>query len=321
MSALRERIPASDEKVVFFTSERFHEAFKDHGDNLPNSRYFVGSSVYLDAILDRHIFYQFIRSRGLAEVPRTIPGDLDPWLAFGDQFCIRMKRTWDDLEKLTGRVRLVTSRQRLHQIQLSYRKSGLTPADWCYQEVLSTLPQHNVSVCGWHDRDRQTYLTTRHVVKHPDAFGNGVVTEAIEPPAELHRTTRSVLDALDYEGPFELEFILSQKTGRFTVIELNPRFWMQHGLAEALTGHELVRRYVGHRVKMTGDGSNKRYWVNTVRALYRLSRGDRRILPYLRDQRSILVPSYRLAIGRFGQCLTNAFQGLVTRSSREGISS
>lgn len=321
LPALNDRIPQSDKKVIFFTSECFLEAFRDHDHKaLPNSRYFIGSSTHLDTILDRHLFYRYVKKNGLAPVPRTIPGDEDPSSAFGDRFCIRMKRSWKGLRKLAGRVKLVTSREQRRRVESTYRASGLSAEDWCYQEALSTSVRHNVSICGWHDEKHRSYFATRHALKYPDAFGNGDVTKRIKPPNGLFVSTRAVLEALDYQGPFELEFILDREQGVYRAIELNPRFWMQHGLIEAITDHELVRRYVGQDVKKASISTDKRYWVYTLKALHRLVRLDRRILRYLTDDRTVLVPPYHIALRRIGQCLLNGFEGLTAVSHDNRVS-
>jgi carbamoylphosphate synthase large subunit len=42
---------------------------------------------------------------------------------------------------------------------------------------------------------------------------------------ELKRIARSIVRALDWNGPIEMEFKLDARDGKFKLIEINPRFW------------------------------------------------------------------------------------------------
>jgi len=299
IDVLCERIPEDDPKIVFFTSECFHQAFHAelNSPRLKNTTFSIGSEKHLETILDRYAFYRFIETHGLGEVPRSIPGDADPWAVFPEGFLLRIKRSWQGLAKL-GRVKLIRNRSEADQAIRECRQTGHDESAWCYQEVLSLSPQHNVSVCGWHDRENQTYLTTRHVLRHPPRVGNGDVTEITEPPPGLLETTARLLDALEYRGPFELEFVFDANTESYKIIELNPRFWMQHGLVGAATGEELIRRYLGMaRPEAVFDTrrTNVSTWVNTVYALFRILRGDLRVLRYLGNS-SVKAPAWKTAV-------------------------
>ena len=289
-------IPADAQKVIFFTDERFHETFSEEvrTPRLLNARFFVGSPEHTDTILDRFAFYRFIEERGVGEVPRTIAGDVDPWATFPAQFFFRFKCSWEGLKK-TARVRLIEDRESHDQTLAEFRSLGYAEKDWCYQEVLSVSALHNVSISGWHESACHTYVASRKVLQHPPKTGNGDVCEIIDPPPGLLETTEKLLMALDYIGPFELEFVLDQNSGTFKIIELNPRFWMQHGLIGAATGEVLVRRYLGQAMSQQPD-SPPIYWVNTIYGLLRLLRFDFRIHRYLWRRKAIRVPSWSITL-------------------------
>jgi hypothetical protein len=294
---LAERIPADEPKVVFFCDERFLEAFRDRAASLlPNSRFLLGSATHLDIILNRFAFYCFIEKDQLAQVPKTIAGDEDPWIAFDQGFFIRPNLTWDGLQRLP-RVQLVHTREQQNQIEAHLELEGLNPQQWCYQEVLSLDPLDNVSICGWHGPEERLYFATHHLLRHPNEVGNGDVTELIPSRDALIESTQRVLTALNYEGPFELEYVLDKTSNTYKVIELNPRFWMQHGLIEALAGHALVRRYAG--LETSGDSlpvREIRYWVNSFYAVFRLFKGDWRIIRYLTSNHTLMAPNWSLAL-------------------------
>jgi hypothetical protein len=313
VTLLCERLPADDFKVVFFTDERFLEAFREEArfPRLRSVRFFVGSMEHLDTILDRCAFYRFIEEYGLGEVPRTLPGGADPWEAFPKEFFLRFRRSWDGLRKLP-RIRLVSDRRRFEESIAALRRQGYTEADWCYQEVLSVSARHNVSICGWHDREARLHVATRKVLQHPPKTGNGDVCEVIDAPPGLEETTERLLEALDYSGPFELEFVLDTKSGSYKIIELNPRFWMQHGLVGAWTGEELVRRYLGRSAATRPSTRPPRYWINTIYALSRLLRADLRVLYYL-GSGSVRVPAWGTAVRWLPRLAPQLWRRLVHR--------
>ena len=292
---LRDQVPSDHRKIVFFTDERFHEAFRCEtaSPQLTNTRFFVGSASHISTILDRHAFYRFIEERRLAHVPRTVSGDVDPWSTFPHRFLLRMKRSWDGMKKLR-RVLVISTQRQMRQVVESLKQEGLGEQDWCYQELLSISPRHNVSICGWHGPESPIHLATRKVLQHPRNTGNGDVCELIEPPPGLIETADRLLSALEYTGPFELEFALDRDTLTYKVIELNPRFWLQHGLVGAVTGQELVRRYLGF-ARSAPISSEAKYWMNTFYTAFRLMRCDMRVLPYL-TRRSVQVPSWPIAV-------------------------
>lgn len=291
---IKDNFPAADKKNVFFIDERFHRAFRDELENptLENTEYCIGSSTHLESILDRYLFYRFIADHQAGPVPKTISSQENPWEILGNEFLIRPRMTWKGLQRLE-RVQFIRSRSELKTVVDRWRSQGMNDSDWCFQELLSVSPQDNISISGWHDEKNRLYFTTRHILRHPTEVGNGDVTELIESPPGLKTRTKTILDALNYNGPFELEFLLDKRDGTYKPIEMNPRFWMQHGLLEQITNHELVRRYLGMEVTEPANVNtiDKKYWVYTFYSIFRILRADKRIIPFIRNARVVYEPS------------------------------
>jgi hypothetical protein len=288
---LAARIPLADRKWFFFTEERSLQEIWESKSHpwLSAAVWYPNEPCSLNEILDRFAFYEFIRTKALGCVPRTVSGQSDPFAQFGDNFFFRYKVTWVRGKK-TPRIRLVSGRSDWEAAVRSGEAQGYGAADWCYQEVLSLAPEDNISVCGWHDAKTPRYVATRKVLQFPARQGNGDVCELIKLPELLAKTTEQLLGALNYTGPFELEFIRDAKRERYYLIELNPRFWMQHPLAGANLGQAIVGRYLGLLDKSVPNQTTPRYWVNTVVALNRLMRTDFRGWKYLRDPQAIRMP-------------------------------
>jgi len=287
---LSEKIPAQDEKVLFFTSEQFHEGLRSAAELLPNCRFWAGNLANLEVILDRLSFYRFIEKGGFADVPRTLESNQDPWQHFKGPFFLRIRKSWQGLKRRRGVV-LIESPEHLQEISNELIEAGINQNEWCYQEVLSLDAHHNVSICGWYEPKHMRYFATCKIMQHPGRMGNGDVVSLVDSPSGLFESTQAILKTLDYAGPFELEYVYDQQSGKYKIIELNPRFWMQHGLLEQITDHELVRRYIGDFAQ-TGCHSqvDTFYWINSIYSLFRLLKGNWEILRYFRSETKVIVP-------------------------------
>ncbi|MCB9911380.1 MAG: hypothetical protein H7A46_18290 [Verrucomicrobiales bacterium] len=291
---LKQRIPEEDPKALFFTDESLLPAVHRGSSDawMANARVYPGGKCDLEIILDRPAFYEFIERLGLAEVPRTIGSESDPFRTFPEGFFLRFRRSWDGLARLP-RPRLVESQASFKREVESLTGAGWTAAQWCYQEKLSIDPKDNVSICGWHDARDPSYLATRKAFQYPAQQGGGAIVEVVQVPAVLTDTTRGLLEALNYEGPFELEFVLDGNSGRYKIIELNPRLWMQHALHGAHTGQTIARRYLGLEAAPDAVIAPPLYWINGVVAANRVLGGSQEIWRYLRCPRRILAPDWR----------------------------
>jgi len=282
---LAKRIPEDDAKFIFFTDERFMSAFQldMSSPTVKNASFFIGSESHLETILDRGSFYKFLHDNNLASVPVTISSSEDPWERFGERFFLRFNASYKETVD-TPTNKIITSREQLDKFEHYLKSIGLTRADWSYQELLSTDSKDNVSICGWHDADDQNYFATHKILQHPRKLGNGDVCEIIDPPVGLIDMTSNILKALDFAGPFEMEYVYDTKLKKYKIIELNPRLWMQHSLIEKITDYELVRRYIGEKpIKPPDNDTNYvgMRWVNVYYAMFRILMLDIRVFRYL----------------------------------------
>ena len=279
---IEERYGREGRVFVFFTDERYHPAFAEWLARHPDSaiRCRLGSTRHMLAMLDRYEFCRFIETRGLASVPRTIPGTEDPFAAFGDSFIVRPRLSWFGVAQ-RERVKLVVGRDQFAAALADYAARGLAPAELSFQERLSIRNRDNVSICGWYGPGVRHLYCSRKVLQYPPKTGGGDVVELLPSPPGVMEQAQAILAALEYDGPFELEFVCDQRAGEFKVTELNPRFWLQHGLVEAVSGCVLAGTCLGRApVPVAAHERGLRYWVNPMYTAFRLLKGDPRSLRY-----------------------------------------
>jgi len=266
--------------TLFFTDERYHPAFNEWSKHHPRSplRFYLGSTTQMTCVLDRYLFCRFIAERDLARVPRTIAGEEDPFAQFGPDFIVRPRYSWCGVAQ-RERVKLVRGQEQFRAALADYATRGLTVAHLCFQELLSIRNEDNVSVSGWYAPMTLHLYCSRKVLQYPPGVGGGDLVELIPVPDGVMEQAKAILAALAYEGPFEMEFVFDTQAQAFKVTELNPRFWLQHGLIEAVSGCALVNTYLGRQPLVTTAADRAlRFWVNPLYSVYRAFKLDFRSL-------------------------------------------
>lgn len=94
----------------------------------------------------------------------------------------------------------------------------------------------------------------RRLVEHPASGGPSAVCESVKVP-ELEEIGRHILDELSWRGVAMVEFKRCARTGKFYLLEINPRFWGSLPLAEAAGinfPYLLYRAALGEKIPATG---------------------------------------------------------------------
>jgi len=106
------------------------------------------------------------------------------------------------------------------------------------QEVVAGGAKNNYSLASYFkDGQLMGSFCSRKLKQYPSEFGTGCIVEPVideEIHGELRDYTSRFLHAIKYEGVSEIEFMYDNNTHQFKFIEINPRFWMQHYLANLL---------------------------------------------------------------------------------------
>ena len=282
---------------ILFTDERHIQQFLTDG----RFTYFAGAGGHLDTVCDKRRFYRFLETQELAPIPRSIASTEDPFAVFDGAFRSRVWRSWSGTKR-HPRGRLIRNRTDLETWQRESVKYELAPSDWGYQIQLSAQPRDNVSVVGWHSATMHRSIVTRRVAV---SSGIGWIVERVFDLSRLMNITRRVLNALDFHGPFELEFVRDPADDTYRVIELNPRFWMQHRLFQNLTDHAVMKHFLGEHVDINIARGGPTKWLQPDVAL------SSPLLALRHAPNAIWAHPFQGVIGaRAKQKLKSAFKGL-----------
>lgn len=177
--------------------------------------------------------------------------------------------------------------------------------DWFFlQHWMGDAPLRLLSVGGFFDADderRNLALLTERVVDYGGGPSSSAVLATIDDRHGLAAGAERVLRRLQYRGPYEFEYIVVGDQA--LALEMNPRFWMQHGLFAA-AGNGLVKRYLGldTAVDHAPLPPQRLLWIDGTWLLRRALRADRR-LPALwrewvgrRGYRAVVCPRVGAAL-------------------------
>ena len=254
-----------------FTNERYHHSFarwkREHPDD--NIIVHFGNFDCISTILDRYQLYRFIEKRNLAAVPQTIAGTDNPFEVFGDTFVVRPRESFQSPMQREY-VKIIHGKEIYEEAMSDFASRGVGIDKLCFQELLCIRNESSMAIGGWFDLKNKHLYCLRKRFQHPPGVGSGDVCERVDPPKGMMESAVAILTELNYRGPLELEFVFDTNSNEYKVIEMNPRFWMQHGLLEWISGHAILSRYLGKEpIPVSREQAETKYWVNTVQCLYR----------------------------------------------------
>jgi predicted ATP-grasp superfamily ATP-dependent carboligase len=92
---------------------------------------------------------------------------------------------------------------------------------------------NHCKVCGYFDGNGEprAVICMRKIRQYPVDFGVGTLMETVVEP-EVRELGLRLFRAMNWRGPGSIEFKRDDRDGRWKLIELNPRLWQQHSLAE-----------------------------------------------------------------------------------------
>lgn len=134
------------------------------------------------------------------------------------------------------------------------------------QEWLGDVKCDVISVCGFHDYqnpNRNLTAVAKRIAAHNEGLSCSAAVETVEDSWELTESTIRILDALKFKGPYELEYLLAEN--EFRVLEINPRFWMQHAIFMK-HNNGLIKRYYNLDTESDWQKNNIPHtiWIDTV---------------------------------------------------------
>jgi predicted ATP-grasp superfamily ATP-dependent carboligase len=120
---------------------------------------------------------------------------------------------------------IVGSRRELIEAYAALPESFDEVYDFSRPLVQEFIPGHIHEVCALFNRgEPRALLTQRRLLKYPAAGGAGIYNETTDEP-DLKEMAVTLLRALNWHGPAQVEFQRDERTGHPYFLEINGRFW------------------------------------------------------------------------------------------------
>jgi hypothetical protein len=243
--------------VLFFTEESSLLVYAGQEEIFQ----FYPRQAGLEQIRDKVSFAQFLRMLGEKAVPDYALEDVHTF-----PLVLKARYSWQDGKKLP-RAELCFSSEDVNRRLREYAARGLERDDFFLQKFLGGDTRNNISVSGFFDHtddaNNALIITSRIPVHGKPDFSTGILVRTMSDPANLTERTKKILSALNYTGPFELEFFAGPEDGSYYVLELNPRFWLQHHIFVRYMDNAVIKKYLGMPVASTQLKSEPILWVDT----------------------------------------------------------
>lgn len=122
-----------------------------------------------------------------------------------------------------------------HELKSNYERAlNLIPnEEVIIQDIIPGNSEHQYSVCFMFDGEKPLVtLTARRARQHPPDFGNATTyAETVEIP-EIVKFAERLLKATNFKGVCEVEFKFDSRDNTYKFLEVNPRTWKWHSIAE-----------------------------------------------------------------------------------------
>jgi predicted ATP-grasp superfamily ATP-dependent carboligase len=243
--------PTRDHDLLFLA--RFHEELQSR------YRLVAAGPAMLEAILNKAALYEVAREIGIA-FPETVwirsqadvttvKERLDFPVIVKPLYAAQWRKApvWD----LVGRRKAVVIGDYGELVRFHTLLAPVDPLMHAQEFVPG--PDSELVIFGSYvnpERGMAHYFTGRKLLQYPPASGTGVAVQACVVD-EIAASSRRLLARLGYCGASEIEYKRDARTGRYVLIEMNPRFWDQHALGAAV-GVDLVRAAF---LDVTGGGA------------------------------------------------------------------
>ncbi len=157
-------------------------------------------------------------------------------------FLIKAKHSWHGDRKLP-RGWLCRSREDVKYARGQIEELNFSE-DWFFvQQWLESDDLSVISVCGFFDHNnahRNIEALVKRIASYQSGLSCSAAVETMNDQGQLIEKTHAILQTLEFTGPYEMEYLVSASSTQ--VLELNPRFWMQHAIF-LKNGNGLLKRY------------------------------------------------------------------------------
>jgi predicted ATP-grasp superfamily ATP-dependent carboligase len=220
-------------KVFFFTDEGWIEFYLRNRIILESMGYtaLLPSIDVIENVVNKAALLQVAKKEGI-EIPNSyFIEDEDDIKHLPYPIYLKIHKSWRMFEQFPkGRI-ITNAHDALRYVHYLVDDLGLSFNDFLFQELLSTNPEDNISLSGIFMDNSDIYAISRKLLQTSSKLGAAIeIVFNDEVKEKLYKSCKKLFKKVGYYGIAECEFIHDKTTGDFKLIEVNPRFWLQHSV-------------------------------------------------------------------------------------------
>ena len=249
--------------VLFFTEEKSLKHFYSEQEDY----YFLPKEMDLDILDDKYKFNIAIDAIGERTIySRLVTECNENNILF--PILLKPRFSWKGSIKMP-KAEVVSNYSDL-TLKLSNLSLGVIPDDFLLQKLINITPTDNKSISGYYSYKTEfSHLIATERLLSADLADKttAAAVRTVKDEWGLFARTQNILKKIKFEGVFELEFLFDCESNEFYVLELNPRFWMQHGIFINHFDNCLIKYYLGldqNEGYQQIFSTKKVLWVDTI---------------------------------------------------------
>ena len=220
-----------EKPVLVPTADYYVEVISRNRDALGKVfRFNIPATELLENIVDKNHQYALAESAGVPIARTFVPANLEELSRLKDQFRypIFVKGQHSHLwsAQFTSKGFVAKDYEELQKhVQLALSKN-VCPL---LQEIILGPNRNHFKVCAYYAADRRllALFGTKKLRQFPVDFGTGTCMVSSRNDA-LAATAIRFFEKIQYTGVGSIEFKLDDRDGKYKLIELNPRLWLQN---------------------------------------------------------------------------------------------
>lgn len=226
-------IPASDRELLFI-DEHSAALGRHYALSIPESG-------LLHEVMDKYRLQALLFGHGVA-YPETVLIDRAPdgeMLGSVKYPCIVKPAFSGDWKtpcssRAIGKAKVGVCESAADIVALYDRVKGFSPR-LIAQRIIEPKDGNIYSFCCYSGEAGEVLFgfVTRKILQYPNGFGTALMCKSVENEA-VSDLGKRVVESLGLDGIAEVEVIQDARDGRYYVIEINPRHWMQHTMSGRL---------------------------------------------------------------------------------------
>ena len=223
-------------KYVLMPTNDEHVAVLSKNKNLLEKYYIVGTDNWtkVQKCYNKRITYKIANDLGVPIPTTRMPDSLSELSKMKIEFpCIIKPAVMHTFYKKFKRKVFICANQ--EELFRNYKKAieVIPKNEIIIQSIINTVTDGLYSACFLHNEDDAIQcFVGRRARQHPPDFGNATTFAQIVESEALLKYAKLILNKIQYKGLCEVEFMYDRSDSKFKFLEINPRTWKWHTIAE-----------------------------------------------------------------------------------------